>query len=217
MSSNDSEIPPLEPTPTPPSHIVVNVGVADYFDTHPEDVASILVAKAPDVLVLSRCIGAPKTASYFEERLKCKVTERMIKTIKTKVAKDTILVTREELETAARSHPTTAARMAREPSLCDPQRYRAAIKPEPEQAEINLKIAKKAAAKRAAKKSGKVEIEAKSKNHETADEPLISEPKGFTTTKPVIDAAPVKPEERTPEQQRQFELTEKIKQKLIPT
>lgn len=103
-----------------------DVGVADYFNSHPEDAASILVAKAPDVLVLSHCVGAPKTARYFAKSLGCKVTEKMIKTIKIKVAKDILLVTREELEAAALSHPVTAARMARTPSLCDPQWYRSA-------------------------------------------------------------------------------------------
>lgn len=72
------------------------------------------------MLVLAHCIGAPKTANYFAGRLKCKVTEKMIKTIKSKVAKDIILVTREELEAAARSHPVTAARMAREAAALAP-------------------------------------------------------------------------------------------------
>ncbi|MEI7910354.1 MAG: hypothetical protein WCK77_12015 [Verrucomicrobiota bacterium] len=206
MKSTDPELPPAP-------YVLVNVGVADYFDNHPEDVASILVAKAPDVLVLARCIGAPKTARYFEERLNCKVTERMIKTLKLKVAKDIILVTREELETAARSHPATAARMAREPSLCDPQSYRAAIKPGPEQAEVNLKIAKKAAAKRAAKNAAKVEIENKTKTTEFAKPP---DAKGFTPRNPAPVAAPAKPEERTPEKEKQFAAFERLKQKTIP-
>jgi hypothetical protein len=131
----------------------VDVGVADYFNTHPEEAASILVAKAPDVLVLARCIGAPKTANYFAGRLKCRVTEKMIKTIKSKVAKDIILVTREELEAAARSHPITAARMAREPSLCDPQHYKTSIKAEPEDHEVEAGAAKAAVRKTAAKKA----------------------------------------------------------------
>jgi hypothetical protein len=111
-------------------------GVADYFNSHPEEVTSILIAKAPDVLVLAHCIGAPKTAKYFESRLKCKVTEKMIKGIKSRMAMDIIVVTREELEAAALSHPITAARRVREPYMCDPKHYRAANASEPEQEKI---------------------------------------------------------------------------------
>jgi len=104
-----------------------NVGVADYFDLHPEEAGSILMAKTPDVLVLARCIGAPKTARYFAARLHAKVTEKMIKTLKSKVTRGVLLVTREELERAALSHPVTAAIYSRDPSLCDPESYRTSI------------------------------------------------------------------------------------------
>lgn len=173
MNFSDNHAPePDDPKPTglpcfpgaPSEPVAVEVGVADYFNRHPEEAASILVAKAPDVLVLARCIGAPKTANYFAERLKCKVTEKMIKTIKSKVAKDVILVTRKELEAAALSHPITAARMAREPSLCDPQHYKTFIKSKPEdhemetsakKATVKKTATKKAAAKKSAEKSKK--------------------------------------------------------------
>lgn len=144
------------------------VGVADYFDNHPEETASILVAKAPDVLILARCIGAPKTARYFAKRLECKVTEKMIKTIKAKVAKDIILVTREELVAAALSHPITAARMTREPSLCDPQHYRAVITSVSKQEEIDLKIAKEAGTKKEASRRSAEKIITKQPANEPA-------------------------------------------------
>lgn len=151
-SDAESEALPNFPAGASKEQAAVEVGVADYFNSHPEEAASILVAKAPDVLVLARCIGAPKTANYFAGRLKCKVTEKMIKTIKSKVAKEIILVTREELEAAARSHPITAARMAREPSLCDPQHYKTSIKPELEDHEVEAGAAKKAAVKKTSAK-----------------------------------------------------------------
>lgn len=172
----------------PSEPVVLDVGVADYFDRHPEEAVSILVARAPDVLVLSRCIGAPKTAGYFADRLKCKVTEKMIKTIKTKVRKEIILVTREELEAAARSHPTTAARMAREPSLCDPQHYRTSIQPA-EENETETDDGKQAAAKKAAARSKKT---AEAKNPGTPDEPKT--PTALESpTKPEPPTAPESP------------------------
>lgn len=89
----------------------------------------MLIALAADILILARCEGAPETARYFSDRLKLSVTEKMIKGIKAKAAKGDIIVTREELEEAAMSHPIPAARMKREPSLCDPQQYRPAFPP----------------------------------------------------------------------------------------
>lgn len=87
-SDAESEALPNFPAGASKEHASVEVGVADYFNSHPEEAASILGVKAPDVLMLARCIGAPKAANYFAGRLKCKVTEKMIKTIKSKVAKD---------------------------------------------------------------------------------------------------------------------------------
>lgn len=128
-----------------------DVGVADYYSRKPKRSTGTLVALAPHVLLLARCEGAPETAKYFAERLGVNVTERMIKTLKTKVAQGLIVVTRGELEAAALSHPITAARMIREPAICDPQHYRAAITPEPETHEVEMKKAsvRKAAAKKA--------------------------------------------------------------------
>lgn len=115
---------PSAPDPNP------DPGVADYYNRKPKRATSRLVALAPDVLLLAHCEGAPETARYFAERLEAKVTVKMIKTIKDKVGRGTLIVTGEELEKAALSHPITAARFAREPWLCDPQFYRAAIVPE---------------------------------------------------------------------------------------
>jgi hypothetical protein len=126
-----------EPTTSP--------GVADYYNRRPPKRAtSRLVALAPHVLILARCEGAPEAARYFQETLGAKVTERMIKTIKNKVARGTLLVTREELEKAAMSHPTSAARLAREPSLCDPQHYRAANTPGSDDEDEHPPIVKRA-------------------------------------------------------------------------
>lgn len=114
-----------------------DVGVGDYYKNRkPKRATGRLVALAPHVLVIAYCEGAPEAALYFAERLECKVTERMIKTIKAKVAKKIVHVTREDLEEAACSHPITAARMAREPAMCDPQHYRADIPSEPAQEKI---------------------------------------------------------------------------------
>lgn len=204
MNFSDNHAPaPDDPEPTalpyfpagaPSEPVAVEVGVADYFNRHPEEAASILVAKAPDVLVLARCIGAPKTAAYFAERLKCKVTEKMIKTIKSKVAKDIILVTREELEAAALSHPITAARMAREPSLCDPQHYKTSIKSEPEDHEMEA-AAKKAAVKKTATKKAAakkaVELSKKTAGTKTPGTPAV----GTATQTPEI---PTPPDESPP-------------------
>jgi hypothetical protein len=99
-------------------------GVADYFNGRTVKSRSILIAQAADILILARCEGAPKTARYFSARLNLPVTEKMIKVIKAKAAKGEIIVTREDLEKAAMAHPISAARMHREPSLCDPQCYR---------------------------------------------------------------------------------------------
>lgn len=133
-----------------------DVGVADYYRRKPKRSTSTLVALAPHVLLLARCEGAPETARYFSERLKVNVTEKMVKTLKYKVSRGLLVVTREELEAAALSHPITAARMIREPAICDPQHYRAAITPEAEDedaAEVKKTSVKKAAKKAAAKKS----------------------------------------------------------------
>jgi hypothetical protein len=133
------------------------VGVADYYRRKPKRSTSTLVALAPHVLLLARCEGAPETARYFTERLGVNVTEKMVKTLKFKVARGLLVVTREELEAAALSHPITAARMIREPAICDPQHYRAAITPEHEddgaEGEVKKTPVKKAAKKPAAKKS----------------------------------------------------------------
>lgn len=129
------------------------IGVADFFENEETSAASDLIAKAPDVLVISYCVGAPKTAKYFAKRLRKKVTEKMIKTLKFKVSINNLSVTREELEKAALSHPVTAARMLREPAMCDPHYYCAIITANPEPdvtkvaktATINKREAKKAA------------------------------------------------------------------------
>ena len=136
-------------------HSEGEVGVADYYSRKPRRSTGTLVALAPHVLLLARCEGAPETARYFSERLGVTVTEKMIKTLKFKVSRGMLVVTRKELEEAALSHPITAARMIREPAICDPQHYRAAITPEEEpdgEAEVKKAAVKKAAAKKAAKK-----------------------------------------------------------------
>jgi hypothetical protein len=135
-------------------HSEGEVGVADYYSRKPRRSTGTLVALAPHVLLLARCEGAPETARYFSERLGVNVTEKMVKTLKFKVSRGLLVVTREELEAAALSHPITAARMIREPAICDPQHYRAAITPEeePDEAEVKKAGVKKAAAKKAAKK-----------------------------------------------------------------
>ena len=92
-------------------------GVADYFERHGIDVGSMLIARAPDVIILARLKGAPKTAGYFSEILKVAVTEKHIKGIKLGVKTRRIHVTEEELINAAQSHPTSAARLLRDPSL----------------------------------------------------------------------------------------------------
>ena len=92
-------------------------GVADYFERHGIDVGSMLIARAPDVIILARLKGAPKTAGYFSEILKEAVTEKHIKGIKLGVKTRRIHVTEEELINAAQSHPTSAARLLRDPSL----------------------------------------------------------------------------------------------------
>ncbi|MEI6606323.1 MAG: hypothetical protein WCP35_13515 [Verrucomicrobiota bacterium] len=92
-------------------------GVADYFERHGIDVGSMLIARAPDVIILARLKGAPKTAGYFSEILKVAVTEKHIKGIKLGVKTRRIHVTEEELINAALSHPTSAARLLRDPSL----------------------------------------------------------------------------------------------------
>ena len=92
-------------------------GVADYFDRHPLDVRSMLIARAPDVIILAKLKGAPATARYFSEMLRVTITEKQIKGIKLKVKTGRLRVTEEELIKAAKSHPTSAARLARDPSL----------------------------------------------------------------------------------------------------
>ena len=92
-------------------------GVADYFDRHGPDVGSMLIARAPDVIILAKLKGAPATARYFSEMLRVTITEKQIKGIKLKVKTGRLRVTEEELIKAAKSHPTSAARLARDPSL----------------------------------------------------------------------------------------------------
>ena len=92
-------------------------GVADYFDRHALDVRSMLIARAPDVIILAKLKGAPATARYFSEMLRVTITEKQIKGIKLKVKTGRLRVTEEELIKAAKSHPTSAARLARDPSL----------------------------------------------------------------------------------------------------
>jgi hypothetical protein len=94
-------------------------GVADYFNAKPQKPRSVLIAMAADIIILSRCEGAPATARYFAQKLNFPVTEKMIKSIKSKAAKGEIVVTKDELVTAAMSHPITAARVKREPYLCE--------------------------------------------------------------------------------------------------
>lgn len=104
-----------KPTAAPTS----SPGVADYFNGKPQKTRSVLIALAADILILARCEGAPATARYFSEKLNAPVTEKMIKIIKSKAAKGEIVVTKKELVNAAMSHPITAARVKREPSLCE--------------------------------------------------------------------------------------------------
>lgn len=92
-------------------------GVADYFERRGIDVGSMLIAKAPDVIILAKLKGAPETARYFSEMFKVAVTEKHIKGIKLRVKTGRIRVTEEELINAAQSHPTSAARLVRDPSL----------------------------------------------------------------------------------------------------
>lgn len=92
-------------------------GVADYFDRHALDVHSMLIARVPDVIILAKLKGAPETARYFSKMLGVTITEKQIKGIKLKVKTGKLRVTEEELIKAAKSHPTSAARLARDPSL----------------------------------------------------------------------------------------------------
>lgn len=92
-------------------------GVADYFDRHPLDVRSMLIARAPDVIILAKLKGAPETARYFSKMLGVTITEKQIKGIKLKVKSGRLRVTEEELIKAAQSHPASAARLVRDPSL----------------------------------------------------------------------------------------------------
>jgi hypothetical protein len=141
---------------SPNIEAISSAGVVDYYSRiKPKRATSRLVALAPDVLVIAYCEGAPEAAMYFEKFLECKVTERMIKTIKANVAKKKILVTCEELKKAALSHPITAARLAREPALCDPQHYFRATAPKPEEKKIDLKVTKTAAVKKAVRSAPK--------------------------------------------------------------
>ena len=92
-------------------------GVADYFDRHALDVRSMLIARAPDVIILAKLKGAPETARYFSKMLGVTITEKQIKGIKLKVKTGRLRVTEEELINAAKSHPASAARLMRDPSL----------------------------------------------------------------------------------------------------
>jgi hypothetical protein len=92
-------------------------GVADYFERHGPDVGSMLIARAPDVIILAKLKGAPATARYFSEIIRANITEKQIKGIKLKVKTGRLRVTEEELIKAAQSHPASAARLARDPSL----------------------------------------------------------------------------------------------------
>lgn len=94
-----------------------NPGVADYFERHALDVRSMLIARAPDVIILAKLKGAPETARYFSEILGVTITEKQIKGIKLNVKSGRLRVTEEELIKAAQSHPISAARLAHDPSL----------------------------------------------------------------------------------------------------
>ena len=107
-----------------------NAGVADYFESIGADSGIMLIAKAPDVIILAKIIGAPRAAHYFSKAFGLKVTEKQIKGIKAKVASGRFTVTKEELILAANSHPISAARLLREPSIAEPGTYRLVTTPE---------------------------------------------------------------------------------------
>jgi hypothetical protein len=69
------------------------------------------------VIILAKLKGAPATARYFSEMLRVTITEKQIKGIKLKVKTGRLRVTEAELIKAAQSHPTSAARLVRDPSL----------------------------------------------------------------------------------------------------
>ena len=137
------------------SELSSEIGVADFFDNEETTAGGDLIEKAPHVLVISFCVGAPKTAEYFAKRLGKKVTEKMIKTVKYKMSMGFISVTREELERAALSHPKTAARMLREPAVCDPHYYRASTTAKPEK-NVNKDAKTTTITRRAAKKAARL-------------------------------------------------------------
>ena len=105
----------------------LEVGVADYYNRKVVKASSMLAACVPDVLIIAYCEGAPEAARYFAERLGVEVTEKMIKTVKSKVRRSILKVTHEQLVAAAQSHPHTAARLLSDPSMADPQSYGAPI------------------------------------------------------------------------------------------
>jgi hypothetical protein len=174
--------------------------LAEFCEDFAPQARGFLVPHAAEVILMTR-IGSIRLATqYFTKKFGRKFSTKPINDIIAKVKRGEIVVTEEEIAAKAKCVPLAAQFVEKCPWMLNPRSSKT-LTEEPTPTEK----------KRAAKKSTKVEIEA----HETA-EPLISEPKGFTPRKPVIAAAPVKPEERTPEKQKQFEALERMKQKLIP-
>lgn len=177
--------------------------VADFCDSEfaPRS-RGFLVPYAAHVVYIARMSRSTRlTAAFLSEKFGRKFSRRPVEDILAKVKKGDIVVTAEQLAAVASEHPSAQHHAELYPDILNPT-----SKMEIEDAPTPA--AKKAAAtKRDAKKSGKAETQAKTTN----TLPPRSAPKNSAPA-----AAPVKPEERSPEKQKQFEALERMKQKLIP-
>lgn len=84
---------------------------------------------AADVVIIARIDGAPKAAQFFSTEEGVEVSEKQVKILLRKVREGEIIVTREELIAAAKSHPKAAQYLLRNPSLVDPRGKRTASLP----------------------------------------------------------------------------------------
>jgi hypothetical protein len=95
--------------------------VPEYCDAYMGHLQRTLVPLAAEVVLLVRMGGTRRTAQFLGEKLGKKMSRKPIETLMQKVKRGEIVVTQEELEAVALSHPLATRFVQKAPWILDPK------------------------------------------------------------------------------------------------
>jgi len=100
-----------------------------FIDSNLKDLQSTLVPFVAEIFLMVKLGGTRKTAKFLSDELGRKMSRTPIETLMTRVRKGELVVTQEDLERAATSHPLARKFVQKAPWITDPQ-SKALITPE---------------------------------------------------------------------------------------